>query len=250
MGTTKKYKNPPLLEVVCEFKFKKTDNGINKEELDNRFAEIVKEYLPDRQQKINFDILIKADEGQITAQSTESQNGMTQFKDKDNKLMAQLGDGLLAINHLTPYSSWEEFSPFIQKILGIYIKESKSYEFEKASISCINRINIPSNEIAPPDYFNFFVVIPSNVSESIANFVIKTEHRYNNDADLLQMTLYNTPNNNSNEISFIFDLNFSMINASVSSLEEVEKWLEKGHEALNRAFEESLTDKCKNIFDL
>lgn len=239
---TKKYKNPPLLEALCEFVF--ADEGADVNKIESEFFQVVKAALSNRKEKKDFSVIIN----QKSAEVKESK-GLVQFINETGNMMAQIGNKTFAVNYLKPYANWEEFSPFIMKMLRIYLTISSHKELTKVTVRYINKIDINADGIDTGDYFKLAMVIPEGISENIANFVLRTEHIYNDERDLLQLNLHMTPPDKPNVISFIFDTSFINVRPEKNSLENIEKWLAEAHITLNNAFESSLTQKCKALFD-
>jgi uncharacterized protein (TIGR04255 family) len=92
MSLGKKYKNPPLIEALCDFTF--GDDGIDFNEIEAEIKKVVANILPQKSEKKNLNILLEHKGNSISTESNESK-GFIQFIDPDKNRMIQIGDKYL-----------------------------------------------------------------------------------------------------------------------------------------------------------
>jgi uncharacterized protein (TIGR04255 family) len=244
---TKKYKNPPLLEVICEFVFP-NDGGIDFEKIDSSFTDRVKNEFPIRRERKDKSYIIEKTDNDLDPKISRMPT-LIQYVDSKENLMAQIGNNLLAVNHLKPYNSWEDFSPIVLKNLNIYKECSNKLFIERVTFRYINKIEIPVEELKISDYFNYAITIPTGISNTIGNLMIQTENIYEEN-EILGVTLHTIPSQTKEKASFIFDISYTSANHNNIDFSKIHIWLNKAHKILNDVFEKSLSEKCKKLFEL
>src|SRR5579864_4813731 len=108
----RKYKNPPIIEALCEFYFAPEASRDFESVIDLLYEKIQTSF-PRR-----FRLQLQA--SQITVDNsgipvlTEQLLPLVRFQSSNERVLIQLGQNLLTINHLKPYTSWEEFLPSVE----------------------------------------------------------------------------------------------------------------------------------------
>jgi len=240
---TRKYKNPPLVEAICEFTLKESEIPLS--QIEAEFGAAVSKHFPNKRERKDIAFVIRQKEAKLTHEVQEAK-GLTQYVSEDGVVMAQTGRNIFAVNHLKPYKSWESFEPIILENLKIFLDCSKHSGIERVSVRYINKIEIPSGGIKISDYFNYKISVPTEVSSNISNVLMQTEHVYDN--DILTILFHSTPPENDTKTCFVFDINYGMFTTELDLL-KLKDWLKVAHNRLNSVFENSLTEKCKIIFD-
>jgi uncharacterized protein (TIGR04255 family) len=171
-----------------------------------------------------------------------------QYFNPDRSALIQVGTDQLTVNHLKPYPTWEEFKPMILKNLDTYNKEANPKGFKRIGLRYINIININKTLESLKDYLNYYPTVPSELSESSKSFNIKVDMPYNDERDRLILSLATVVPENPDTFSFVLDVDYSMSKPESVSFEQIPDWLESAHSAIEKAFEASITDKCRELF--
>lgn len=242
---SRKYRNPPIIEVLCEFQFisgqpwDMTIPGLLYEKIKGEF--------PEKQQKSNFGIVFIPKEEVIEQKVEVTQR--IQFFNKDRTALIQLGPDLLTINHLKPYPTWEIFKPLIFDNLKIYQKIAKPTGMRRIGLRYINKINFDKTKIELSDYFNYYPFIPEKLPQTHETFNVRTEIPYEDGHDRLILALTSAIPEKKGGLSVWFDLNYVMSKPEDIAIEKVSDWVEKAHAVIEDAFEACVTDKSRNIFE-
>lgn len=244
---SKKYSNPPIVEVLCEFWFIPTQlwditiPGFLYEKIGGEF--------PVKQQQMGFGIGlgVQPKEGEQIEHKIELAPPRMQFFRSDKTALIQVGPDLFTINHLKPYPTWEKFKPLIIKNLDIYQQIGKPRGFRRIGLRYINKIEFDS-PIELTDYFNYHPSIPSDLPQTHENFQVRVEIPYEENRDHLLLTLGSVIPEKPDTLSLLLDLNYIMVIPESISLDQVSEWIEKAHTIVENAFETCITDKCRNLF--
>jgi len=243
----KKYKNPPIVEALCEFQF------VPGQPWDITIAgmlyERIKDEFPIKQQQVGLGVTLQPREGRVIEPKIEFVSSRMQFFSNDKISLVQVGPDLLTVNHLKPYPTWEKFKTLILKILGKYIDIGSPKGFRRIGLRYINKINIPGESIKMEDYFNFYLPIPEELPQIHSAFNISVEIPYKDDYERLVLTLGNTMSEKPGTVSIILDLYYIMAMPEKVSFEQVDEWMEGAHTIIEKAFESCITNNVKNLFE-
>ena len=242
-----KYKNPPIVEALCEFQF------IEKEPFDNTipglFYKEIQERYPKKIEQKGLSFAVNPKEGKIVP--GVEMLGRMQFFNKDNTSLIQIGPNLLAVNFLKPYPGWEVFKPQIIKHLDIYKKLIPPAGFKRIGLRYIDKIEIPliNNSIAIEDYFKLAPSYPPGLGAHYDSVSIRMEFPYEGGRDKLIVALTSATPEKEGFGAFILDMDYFISSNDKIDIVEQE-WIENAHANIESAFESIIADKCRSIFEV
>jgi uncharacterized protein (TIGR04255 family) len=243
----KKYKNPPIVEALCEFQFVPTQ--LWDITVAGLLYEKIKDEFPLKQQQVGFRVAVQPGEGEVPEQKIEFTPPRMQFFNNDKNSLVQIGPDLLTVNYLKPYPTWEKFKPLILKILGKYIDIANPKGFRRIGLRYINKIDFDQHEIVLMNYFNYYPSIPNNLPQTLKTFQATVEIPYDNERDTLRLTLGTLIPEKPDTFSLMLDLDYIMVLPEGIALNEVSNWLEDAHTKIDNAFEACVKDECRKLFE-
>lgn len=246
MSKTKKYKNCPLIETVCEFQF------INKEQWDATIPGVlydrIKNEFPLKKQAKNYYQLVGIQPDNELSNLTL----LTQFYSQNEQRLIQVGKNTFTANCLKPYPHWEEYKPMILKNYKVYNEISSPLSIRQVALRYINKINIPLTEgknLSLKEYFNYYPHKPESIKGVMGSIDTIIQMPYESKRDILMLRLATLIPESEKEIPFLLQIDYLMAKPEQLPISEIEDWLEKAHLAINTTFELSITDKCKDLFN-
>lgn len=242
----RKYKNSPIVEALCEFRF--TPSQPWDMTIPGLMYEKIKKQFPNKKQQMGWGVSFQPKEGRLE-QKFEPTPPRLQFLNPSRTALVQLAPDLLTINRLKPYGSWGTFKPMILQNLRIYREIAKPRGFKRIGLRYINKIDFGTTSIELKDYFNYYPFIPSNLPQVHGAFNVRAEIPYENGRDRLLLTLASAIPEKPDIVSLILDLDYILVKSEDISLEQVSGWIENAHTNLERAFESCITDKCRELFE-
>lgn len=234
----KKYKNPPIVEALCVFQFSSEDLSFDFLKLNSIYERVKKDF--PKYEKIQLPVIHS--EGEI--QSAEG----IQFLKKDKKAIIQLAPNLLVINILKPYSTWEDFFDLLKNTLTIYHEVFNYEEVLKITLRYLNKIDLKGKSIQINDYFDFTPSLGKNSSQKNLMFDLKVFVPYEKKGEVLKIELNKI---STKAQSYLLDLDYSFAkkDMSITKIEEILSWLNKAHTHIEEAFENSITQKSRDMFN-
>lgn len=242
----KHYRNPPLIEALCEIHFEQTspwDFAIPGMVYDK-----VRGTFPNRNQAIQITLGISASP-EITGHQLGAMP-LTQFLSEDGKSLVQVGPHLLAVNHLKPYTSWLQFLPLIELAYNAYRDVASPQGIHRIGLRYINRIEIESQSMNLGDYFEFRPFVGPKIPQTHGAFIVGIQIPYENTRDILNLQLSSlTGVSPVHTLTIMLDLNYSLVQPGAVALDDVSTWVEIAHSHIEEIFEACITDKLRQHFE-
>lgn len=201
----RKYRNPPLIEELCEFQFVPTQPWDLT--IPGFFYEKVKNDFPDKQQQVGVGVQFRPTEKGFE-HKVEPAPPRMQFHRKDKTALIQVAPDLLVINHLKPYPTWSKFKPLILLALQIYNKVANPKGFKQIGLRYINKINIESESVELSEYVDFYPYVPKGLPQLHTNFLSRVEIPYFNNRDRMVVTIGSDVPKIPNTLSIILDIDY------------------------------------------
>jgi uncharacterized protein (TIGR04255 family) len=236
-----RYKKPPLIEALCEFRFQETETIPNI--ILGRLYEQIEEGFPTVE--THRGIGVQKQDGTLT--STIVMEERTRFASKDGTKLIQVGSGLLMVNQLKPYKDYLSFRTFIEQTLETYRRVAKPKDIQRIGLRYINRIEIKANQ-SLEDVFNISFIIPSMFQNFPHPYLLKMDFAYSGGRDQLVIVLKTAlPEDDSvNAVMLDFDYALSKPNEINGNLLE---WLDEAHDKIEKAFHACLKESVINTFE-
>ncbi len=250
----KHYQFPPLIEMVCEFRFAHPEG----ETWDLTIPGRVYDQLEG--QSGDFPIIESA-ASRVEINLTTTPSGIVpklletrdraQFFNQERTVLVQVAPFLLAINHLAPYSSWDEFLPKVKTVYDAYRSVVQPTRLERLGLRCINKIKLPS----PTELEDFFEFTPfrgkrlrESLAENFVSFIVGLQIPFDQERDILKLQLASgLPEEDS--VVAILDLDYVLAKPGEISLDDAIAWFsDSAHMRVETAFEASITQRLREQF--
>ncbi len=231
----RKYENPPIKEVICEFRFSQTSlwdptiPGLVFEKLRDKFP------IREQGKNVKTELIMDGEQVQPQFQVTLSEHAV--FKNEQQNIIIQVGSHYLAINHVVPYSSWENFMDTISQALTTYIEIAEPNSIDRIELRNINEINLGSELSNLENYFNFY---PSVGNATYNSFIVGIQMEFEDDVQKIQMT--------NNDSVIMIDTLYFLGKPKTVNFKQIHDWLEKAHSQNNEAFENSIKQNLRDTF--
>lgn len=241
----RRYRNPPIVEAFCEFQFEPdtpwdlTVPGL--------IYEKVRDAFPKRRQAKVFNVGIST--GPETLGRVQTTDRM-QFLRKDEKALIQVGPHLLAVNHLAPYPSWEEFLPLIETGLGAYCAVVDPRNIHRIGLRYINRIEFVEQRINLGDYFEFRPYVGPELPQEHGPFRVGIQVLYEDGRDILKIELISVARTETPDtIAVQLDLDYFLVKPGEVALDNAFEWIDIAHDRVEKAFEACITERLRQRFE-
>ena len=245
----KTYKNPPIIEAICEFRFELP--GPHSGQQTAAFYDKIKGAFPNAKKgKIHsLEFKISPDE-ESGEEKKNYKKGFTEFEQyfsHDEKYSVQLDGGRVSIHRIKPYTSWTEFSPRIKLVYNSYVECFSPTNVSRAGLRYVNEMSFPTKDFVFDDFFNIKVSLPSLVEKSQQSIFIGSVFEQEGGKDAIRVQFAEKQGSTTDSI-FVLDTDYFLVSTPLV-LSDVENWIERAHANLEEVFEGIVSDKTKAIFD-
>jgi uncharacterized protein (TIGR04255 family) len=215
-----KYKNPPLIEALCEFRFQKM--GMVPNIVLGRLYEQIESEFPTVE--THKGIGVQSDYEKASPSIVLEER--TRFISKDKTRLIQVGEGFLVVNQLQPYKDYSTFRAYVKDIVDIYHKVAKPEGIQSIGLRYINRIEMEQDQLLS-EIFNIGFTIPSAFQDFPDPFLLQMEFAYSDGRDN-------------------FDYRLIKPDKIRGDLFE---WMDEAHDEIEDAFHACLTQKVLERFE-
>jgi len=240
----RKYARPPVTEAVCEFRFPHEmpwDLTIP-----GRLYERAKEAYPKKEQRwVREVIVLIAPEG-LREELLVAERG--QFSSLDDGCAIQIGTRLCTVNCLRPYAVWNEFRPRIEYAFTEITTISEATAIHTINLRYINTIEIPEENPAFEEYFQFLPVFPADLQQKPSSFMIGCEYSFENDRDACRVELTDAVTEAEGASAYLLNLDYFLAEEGGIPLNAVMDWIDLAHDRLQEIFEACITDTLRGLF--
>ena len=241
----KKYKNAPVVEALCEIFFSgsKWDGTIP-----GMFFDKIKQDYPIKKEldQIGVEVSISPEVQRSQVMRGERR---IQFLKPDNSQLVQIEKDLVVVNQLRPYPRFVDWKPVIDKMLKLYCDLAQPTGIKQIGIRYINRIVIPTHSFKLHDYFNLYPQVPDNLGAMHGKFMMRLEIPPKHKGHQLIVTFGAAPAESPETSAEMLDFYNIFIAPQLLSLSDVERNIGEAHENIESAFENSITQKARDLFE-
>lgn len=234
-----KLKTPPLLEALCEFRF--SSESPWDWTIPGRLFGVLEKDFPKKAEKRNpqVEVTFSPQErvGRVISAPTRIEK--LQFRSEDERKLVQVGENLLAINFLAPYSDWEDFLGTIKSVFKCYISVVPTYCIERIGLRYINKLEPQVNEETPDieKYFSWAAPIENLLNQPVSKFYQRYEVSYMAPPGRLFIHSGTASFDQTGDTSLVLDLDFSSeIAGGEMAVDRIADWLDDAHGRIEEAF--------------
>jgi len=241
-----KYGNPPIIEVVAEFRF------VPAEPWDLTVPGLVYDRLRGQFPRKR---LLKVLESEAAAEAAGIRQEFRladrmQFLREDEKAFVQVGPDLLAVNHLALYPTWEGFLPLVQDALVAYAAIAQPRGLRRIGLRYVNRIAIPTNPVDLADYLNFRPFIGPGLPQRMSGFILGVQVPYDDGRDILRLQLTTDEPGALDSVVVLLDMDYFMAQPEAVLLPKALEWIEIAHARVQEAFEACINNRLRTLFNV
>lgn len=240
----KKYKNPPVVEAVCEFRL--TQDTAWDMTIPGLIYERVRDEFSEREQRMVSEMELTQGAEGIQQHIRTSERVVLSTRDK--KMLIQLGARLLVINVLKPYPSWQEYKPRVQRAWNCLLDTVDVKGIERIGLRYINLIKVRSSDAELSDFFQFYPFVGDKLPQRMASFIMGVEFPFEDDRDRCRVQLAPLPAS-AGDTTFLLDIDYFLNRSRDVAVENALEWVEMAHDRVEDIFEGCVTDHLRAVFE-
>lgn len=233
------YPNPPLSEVVCEFRFVPNDAW------DHSVADAVYRILRGK-----FPRQIEGDDRYFSARGDV--DSTLQFWRHDDKGVVILSPYTLSVSSFRRYPGWERFREDVMAVVDAYLTVNSPQAFQRIGLRYINDIELPpsTEPINIYDYIRFGVIATiEGLPNEFTALSVQMDMPFHGTRDNLSISVVCPAGEEWQQRHIQLDLDYQLRLYREVPLEEAEAWLNQAHSTINTVFEGVIRDTLRQQFN-
>lgn len=227
--------NPPLVEVVCEFRFDPTQASWDWT-VPGRLYERVKEEFPRREQvgEGRYPLWAGEYEGPFSAGGVVDRVRLSR---EDGVVTIHLSPYQMFVNHLYPYPGWSRLSRLILGVLEKYLEVASPTSLAQVGLRYINQIPLPLEaEVDIGSFVTLDPPIPPKLTRVLSDFYQRYELLYDNPRGVLLHHTGLEVDVGEPQQYLTLDLDFVSLQNPDLEAPGVASWLDAAHDRIEEAF--------------
>lgn len=246
MSENRRYRKPPVVEALCEMYFEGSEWD---DTLIGQFYERIKNIFPQKRQQEIQEAQVRFSPAGEAAAGVRRLPPRMQFMTEAGDRMIQLGPDLLVVNQLRPYASFEDWEETLYGALDIYRELARPKGFARLGVRHIDRVIIPAPTVRMEDYFALYPEIPPAVGTAHGAFMLRVEFPERSPGHKLLITFGSAPPEEPNTTAFLLDYYDVSEPGGAIRREDAQPWVRTAHENIISAFEASITNQLRALFE-
>lgn len=246
------YARPPIVDALCEFRFKQDSSWDLT--VPGLFYEAVKKEFPRKEMIQTTSLQFPMITQNVSTSILRNIQPLMRFTNEDGKSLINVGLNLLSIHVLEPYPQWMNFRPMILQGLNAYRQVTSLQGLYRVGLCYTNRIRIPlpdpAKTIRVEDYLKAIPSVPEPIPQTFINWFMNVSVDYAEDNGIMTIQTQPISIGNPPEIQFVLKLDYASKDIELITLDNVMEWIDKGHEHIDNDFEASITDKSRLLFNM
>lgn len=239
-----KYDNAPIQEAVFEIKID-PPLKVNTKKIEALHLKISDRY-PEQRIQRTFETSLQPKDG--TSETIDKGVAGYQFWSEDKKQVCRFGLDGFSFSRLKPYTDWESSFPEAMRLWGVYNQAFTPEKIIRVAVRFINVIEIPEVAFELSDYFNNPPQPPENLPQDVEGFLSRMTVRFEKDLSAI-IALALQPIIRPGSVQILFDIDaHNNLHLSAKDTKILTKKFERLRNIKNKIFEESLTQKTKELF--
>jgi len=240
------YRNPPIVEAVCEFRF--SSDTPWEQDLPDRFYDAFRDHFPIRESRKGQSLEIKANATGIEGHRVEAID-IQIFLAQDRRMLIQLGPRALSIHCLRPYPSWDVFGPMIRRAYETIDSLTGGIRgFDRIGLLYVDKIEIPGETVRLEDYFAFYPHLGERLPQDVENFMVGCDFAYKG-RDICRLKLTLAMPEKQNTQAYLLTTDYFLAQKDTVKPDDACAWVEEAHTAVKELFKGCITEKLEEIFD-
>ena len=240
----RKYKNPPVIEAICEFRFQ--PGKVWDLSFYGRISGQLGSTFPTSRSEKAIGIA-REEHPELGPVNKIIQSESIRLLNKAQTAHLLIEPNRLAVTHAVPYPTWEKYLPLIQTSFTAYRKITEPKGFQRIGLRYRNKIDFQEGRVDLADFFTFHATDLEGLAEFV-EFSVRKAYPYSNGRDYLGVELSSSTPSKEQHLSVSLDLDYFLGRPGAVSIGNWKRWLNTAHNRLERGFESCITPALRERF--
>jgi len=239
------YKNPPVVEALCELFFEPRDWD---DTVPGTFYALIQDQFTIKEQVNESETEINVGPGQAATVGVRALPPRMRFFTPTRDRLIQLAPNLMVFNKLLPYTNFEDWVTTLEGALGHYRDVVPGAAIARVGVRYLNKITVPGTRVRLEDFFRVIPTIPTSLGEDHGSFLLRLELLVPETDHGLLLTFASAPPERPKSMTFLLDLYETWKPSAPQAVDQVIAHVRLAHEHIQTAFEQNITDNLRQLF--
>jgi uncharacterized protein (TIGR04255 family) len=249
-----RFKRPPVVEAICQIRLLPTQE-LHLRQLARLHERLIARYpgRPTERQGVQSELTGGTSaEGNAEIQSKYTLARQTLLPTADGTRFIAVSANEFSVHTLPPYDGWDAFRERIVEVLGVYAEAEIPRLAYRVAVRYTNRISLQVNSAPLETYFTRAPGYPAGLPVlGLNSFFSRIECEYPDEPMRLTLVLTDVQPSPVELPAFLLDVEAAWMNKEEPLVvTEVLAKIEDLKERVSVAFEKSLTDEARRLFDV
>ena len=249
------YRNPPIDEALCEFRFKSCQDW-DLTVPGRLYAKLENKYPGKPRDQKAVEIGLDIQEGSTPNMKYNEGLARVQLLSRDERKIVGVGPNTVTIHILKPYQDpnsgtggWQDFKSRISDALAAYWDVAKPEGICRVGIRYINKMTIPQENPDIQDYLQIALPGASELPKNLTRFINQVEYEYQDEVRLILSQGYADMPEKEYKRELILDLDVIWSPPEPVLQEKALEMVDDLRGRERKAFEAIITDKTRELFN-
>lgn len=250
----RRYRNPPIEEALCEFRFgpsREWDLTIP----GKLHTQLGSDYSGRPRQQRVVDVGFEVKKGDLSGLRSRDELARVQLVTENERRIVGVGPDVLSVHMLRPYQDtknhrcggWEEFRARIEDALSAYWTVANPEGVNRIGIRYINKIVFDQKRVPLGDYLTCILPTVPGLPQTINGFFSRSEFSYDDEVRLILSQ--GTTHDPESPFAFVVDLDVIWESDELLSAHNTMIRLDDFRNRERSAFEAIITDEARKLFN-
>ncbi len=242
---SQQYKNPPIDEAVCEFRFAPGSDW--NPMIQARFLSRIESSYDGKSREEPF--LLKLDVEGAEAPAVQQLTRVI-LPDEGGTRQVTLYPNALSVYALRPYKGWSEFRPRISDALNVYQEVAEPAGVRRVGIRYINRMVVPDTPSSISSYFRGGPTHVDGLPQNATSILSRVQFLYE-DGITCRLIHSGLDAEQEDHVGFLLDLDLAWTESENEprAIEDAMALVDDLRDKERSAFESVITDKARKVFN-
>lgn len=237
----KKYKQPRILEALCDLQFMPSADW-NTSAYGMLLTAVKDIGFEQTEELPRFTIQIAP---AMKKTEVKHDHVLMRYKHSDENWLLQLSSETFTVNQLAPYPGWGIFKPRILEATKRFRQAIPSAQTRRVTLRYINHFEFEGNTIDLNQWFTLYPNAPLLGTQK-GPFLLRQEFNLDN-GDMIAATTGLAYPSKPDHLAVLLDIEYQYAPQGVVTVDSFENILEKAHQEIYRAFEAFITDQTRHL---
>ena len=252
---SRQYTNPPIREVVCEFRYQEDGRwdaaapGLIYSALSSEFPRRLAAERPTSSgaPAVESSTLLPPGVQQLELR-VGPPDTLRFWRESDESGYFSMAPYRWSVHHFKPYPSWKLFSEIVDKGFNAYQGVLDPTKVQRVGLRYINAFDLDQESVLLEEFFEFYPFLGVSIPQQLSRFHCMAQIEFEDARDALTLQMFSNLRSQGPNVGVTLDLDYFLVRPDRFEIGATREWLEMAHANVESVFEGCLKDAARMLF--